>query len=219
MARQFKATLNGKSFDNLHDYANALEKAVKEGVVIETQFSINGSNGSSAVPIDECENAPEPKKLKSIKKYLPFSDEILKSDYIDLIFDAPGDESRSERIDYIDWENEKLYEAVYEAVGHNSKEQLDTYLKDVERVLDKLTVDIDILEGITDNIKEDYEKAIEEYEEAKANLKIAEEKFNDEHELLVKYRDSIRLSKTLAHFYNSVKNRILGEFDLRIHKA
>lgn len=219
MARQFKATLNGKSFDNLHDYANALEKAVKEGVIIETQFSINGSNGSSAVPIDECENAPEPKKLKSIKKYLPFSDEILKSDYIDLIFDAPGDESRSERIDYIDWENEKLYEAVYEAVGHNSKEQLNTYLKDVERVLDKLTVDIDILEGITDNIKEDYEKAIEEYEEAKANLKIAEEKFNDEHELLVKYRDSIRLSKTLAHFYNSVKNRILGEFDLRIHKA
>lgn len=219
MARQFKATLNGKSFDNLHDYANALEKAVKEGVVIETQFSINGSNGSSAVPIDECENTPEPKKLKSIKKYLPFSDEILKSDYIDLIFDAPGDESRSERIDYIDWENEKLYEAVYEAVGHNSKEQLDTYLKDVERVLDKLTVDIDILEGITDNIKEDYEKAVEQYEEAKANLKIAEEKFNDEHELLVKYRDSIRLSKTLAHFYNSVKNRILGEFELRIHKA
>lgn len=215
MAKQFKATLNGKSFDNLHDYANALEKAVKEGVVIETQFSINGSNGSSVVPIDECENAPEPKKLKSIKKYLPFSDEILKSEYIDLIFDAPGDESRSERIDYIDWENEKLYEAVYEAVGHNSKEQLDTYLKDVERVLDKLTVDIDILEGITDNIKEDYEKAVEEYEEAKANLKIAEEKFNDEHELLVKYRDSIRLSKTLAHFYNSVKNRIVGEFELR----
>lgn len=219
MAKQFKATLNGKSFDNLHDYANALEKAVKEGVVIETQFSINGPNGSSVEEKCECENAPEPKKLKSIKKYLPFSDEILKSEYIDLIFDAPGDESRSERIDYIDWENEKLYEAVYEAVGHNSKEQLNTYLKDVERVLDKLTVDIDILEGITDNIKEDYEKAIEEYEEAKANLKIAEEKFNDEHELLVKYRDSIRLSKTLAHFYNSVKNRILGEFDLRIHKA
>lgn len=215
MAKQFKATLNGKSFDNLHDYANALEKAVKEGVVIETQFSINGSNGSSAVPIDECENAPEPKKLKSIKKYLPFSDEILQSEYIDLIFDAPGDESRSERIDYIDWENEKLYEAVYEAVGHNSKEQLDTYLKDVERVLDKLTVDIDILEGITDNIKEDYEKAVEQYEEAKANLKIAEEKFNDEHELLVKYRDSIRLSKTLAHFYNSVRRCILGEFDIR----
>lgn len=215
MARQFKATLNGKSFDNLHDYANALEKAVKEGVVIETQFSINGSNGSSAVPIDECENAPEPKKLKSIKKYLPFSDEILQSEYIDLIFDAPGEESRSERIDYIDWENEKLYEAVCEAVGHNSKEQLNTYLKDVERVLDKLTVDIDILEGITDNIKEDYEKAVEQYEEAKANLKIAEEKFNDEHELLVKYRDSIRLSKTLAHFYNSVRRCILGEFDIR----
>jgi hypothetical protein len=215
MARQFKATLNGKSFDNLHDYANALEKAVKEGVVIETQFSINGSNGSSAVPIDECENAAEPKKLKSIKKYLPFSDEILQSEYIDLIFDAPGDESRSERIDYIDWENEKLYEAVCEAVGHNSKEQLNTYLKDVERVLDKLTVDIDILEGITDNIKEDYEKAVEQYEEAKANLKIAEEKFNDEHELLVKYRDAIRLSKTLAHFYNSVRRCILGEFDIR----
>lgn len=216
MAKQFKATLNGKSFDNLHDYANALEKAVKEGVVIETQFSINGSSVEEKC---ECENAAEPKKLKSIKKYLPFSDEILQSEYIDLIFDAPGDESRSERIDYIDWENEKLYEAVYEAVGHNSKEQLDTYLKDVERVLDKLTVDIDILEGITDNIKEDYEKAVEEYEEAKANLKLAEEKFNDEHELLVKYRDSIRLSKTLAHFYNSVKNRILGEFELRTHKA
>lgn len=215
MAKQFKATLNGKSFDNLHDYANALEKAVKEGVVIETQFSINGSNGSSVVPIDECENAPEPKKLKSIKKYLPFSDEILKSEYIDLIFDAPGEESRSERIDYIDWENEKLYEAVYEAVGHNSKEQLNTYLKDVERVLDKLTVDIDILEGITEGVKEDYETAIEKYEEAKANLKLAEEKFNDEHECLVKYRDSIRLSKTLAHFYNSVRNRILGEFELR----
>lgn len=212
MAKQFKATLNGKSFDNLHDYANALEKAVKEGVVIETQFSINGSSVEEKC---ECENAAEPKKLKSIKKYLPFSDEILKSDYIDLIFDAPGEESRSERIDNIDWENEKLYEAVYEAVGHNSKEQLDTYLKDVERVLDKLTVDIDILEGITDNIKEDYEKAVEEYEEAKANLKIAEEKFNDEHELLVKYRDSIRLSKTLAHFYNSVKKCILGEFDIR----
>lgn len=216
MAKQFKATLNGKSFDNLHDYANALEKAVKEGVVIETQFSINGSSVEEKC---ECENAAEPKKLKSIKKYLPFSDEILQSEYIDLIFDSPGDESRSERIDYIDWENEKLYEAVYEAVGHNSKEQLDTYLKDVERVLDKLTVDIDILEGITDNIKEDYEKAVEQYEEAKANLKLAEEKFNDEHELLVKYRDSIRLSKTLAHFYNSVKNRILGEFELRIHKA
>ena len=216
MAKQFKATLNGKSFDNLHDYANALEKAVKEGVVIETQFSINGSSVEEKC---ECENAAEPKKLKSIKKYLPFSDEILQSEYIDLIFDSPGDESRSERIDYIDWENEKLYEAIYKAVGHNSKEQLDTYLKDVERVLDKLTVDIDILEGITDNIKEDYEKAIEQYEEAKANLKIAEEKFNDEHELLVKYRDSIRLSKTLAHFYNSVKNRILGEFELRIHKA
>lgn len=216
MAKQFKATLNGKSFDNLHDYANALEKAVKEGVVIETQFSINGS---SVEEKSECENAAEPKKLKSIKRYLPFSDEILQSEYIDLIFDAPGDESRSERIDYIDWENEKLYEAVCEAVGHNSKEQLNTYLKDVERVLDKLTVDIDILEGITDNIKEDYEKAIEQYEEAKANLKLAEEKFNDEHELLVKYRDSIRLSKTLAHFYNSVKNRILGEFELRIHKA
>lgn len=212
MAKQFKATLNGKSFDNLHDYANALEKAVKEGVVIETQFSINGSSVEEKC---ECENAAEPKKLKSIKKYLPFSDEILKSDYIDLIFNSPGEESRSERIDYIDWENEKLYEAVYEAVGHNSKEQLDTYLKDVERVLDKLTVDIDILEGITDNIKEDYEKAVEEYEEAKANLKIAEEKFNDEHELLVKYRDSIRLSKTLAHFYNSVKKCILGEFDIR----
>lgn len=212
MANQFKATLNGKSFDNLHDYANALEKAVKEGVVIETQFSINGSSVEEKC---ECENAAEPKKLKSIKKYLPFSDEILQSEYIDLIFDAPGEESRSERIDYIDWENEKLYEAVCEAVGHNSKEQLDTYLKDVERVLDKLTVDIDILEGITDNIKEDYEKAIEQYEEAKANLKIAEEKFNDEHELLVKYRDSIRLSKTLAHFYNSVKNCILGEFDIR----
>jgi hypothetical protein len=215
MARQFKATLNGKSFDNLHDYANALEKAVKEGIIIETQFSVNGSNGSSAVPIDECENAPEPKKLKSIKKYLPFSDEILQSEYIDLIFDAPGEESRSERIDYIDWENEKLYEAVCEAVGHNSKEQLNTYLKDVERVLDKLTVDIDILEGITDNVKEDYEAAIEKYEEAKANLKIAEEKFNDEHERLVKYRDSIRLSKTLAHFYNSVRRCILGEFDIR----
>lgn len=216
MAKQFKATLNGKSFDNLHDYANALEKAVKEGVVIETQFSINGSSVEEKC---ECENAAEPKKLKSIKRYLPFSDEILQSEYIDLIFDAPGEESRSERIDYIDWENEKLYEAVYKAVGHNSKEQLDTYLKDVERVLDKLTVDIDILEGITDNIKEDYERAIEQYEEAKANLKNAEEKFNDEHELLVKYRDSIRLSKTLAHFYNSVKNRILGEFELRIHKA
>ena len=212
MAKQFKATLNGKSFDNLHDYANALEKAVKEGVVIETQFSINGSSVEEKC---ECENASEPKKLKSIKKYLPFSDEILQSEYIDLIFDAPGDESRSERIDYIDWENEKLYEAVCEAVGHNSKEQLNTYLKDVERVLDKLTVDIDILEGITDNIKEDYEKAIEQYEEAKANLKIAEEKFNDEHELLVKYRDSIRLSKTLAHFYNSVRRCILGEFDIR----
>ena len=216
MAKQFKATLNGKSFDNLHDYANALEKAVKEGVVIETQFSINGSSVEEKC---ECENAAEPKKLKSIKRYLPFSDEILQSEYIDLIFDAPGEESRSERIDYIDWENEKLYEAVYKAVGHNSKEQLDTYLKDVERVLDKLTVDIDILEGITDNIKEDYEKAIEKYEEAKANLKIAEEKFNDEHELLVKYRDSIRLSKSLAHFYNSVKNCILGEFELRIHEA
>lgn len=212
MAKQFKATLNGKSFDNLHDYANALEKAVKEGVVIETQFSINGSSVEEKC---ECENAAEPKKLKSIKKYLPFSDEILQSEYIELIFDAPGEESRSERIDHIDWENEKLYEAVYKAVGHNSKEQLDTYLKDVERVLDKLTVDIDILEGITDNIKEDYEKAIEQYEEAKANLKIAEEKFNDEHELLVKYRDSIRLSKTLAHFYNSVKKCILGEFDIR----
>lgn len=212
MAKQFKATLNGKSFDNLHDYANALEKAVKEGVVIETQFSINGSSVEEKC---ECENAAEPKKLKSIKKYLPFSDEILQSEYIDLIFDAPGDETRSERIDYIDCENEKLYEAVYEAVGHNSKEQLNTYLKDVERVLDKLTVDIDILEGITDNIKEDYEKAVEEYEEAKANLKIAEEKFNDEHELLVKYRDSIRLSKTLAHFYNSVRRCILGEFDIR----
>ena len=216
MAKQFEATLNGKSFDNLHDYANALEKAVKEGVVIETQFSINGSSVEEKC---ECENAAEPKKLKSIKRYLPFSDEILKSDYIDLIFNSPGEESRSERIDYIDWENEKLYEAVYKAVGHNSKEQLDTYLKDVERVLDKLTVDIDILEGITDNIKEDYEKAIEQYEEAKANLKIAEEKFNDEHELLVKYRDSIRLSKTLAHFYNSVKKCILGEFELRIHKV
>ena len=216
MAKQFEATLNGKSFDNLHDYANALEKAVKEGVVIETQFSINGSSVEEKC---ECENAAEPKKLKSIKRYLPFSDEILQSEYIDLIFDAPGEESRSERIDYIDWENEKLYEAVYKAIGHNSKEQLDTYLKDVERVLDKLTVDIDILEGITDNIKEDYEKAIEKYEEAKANLKIAEEKFNDEHELLVKYRDSIRLSKTLAHFYNSVKNCILGEFELRIHEA
>jgi hypothetical protein len=215
MARQFKATLNGKSFDNLHDYANALEKAVKEGIIIETQFSVNGSNGSSAVPIDECENAPEPKKLKSIKKYLPFSDEILQSEYIDLIFDAPGEESRSERIDYIDWENEKLYEAVCEAVGHNSKEQLNTYLKDVERVLDKLTVDIDILEGITEGVKEDYETAIEKYEEAKANLKLAEEKFNDEHECLVKYRDSIRLSKTLAHFYNSVRRCILGEFDIR----
>jgi hypothetical protein len=215
MARQFKATLNGKSFDNLHVYANALEKAVKEGIIIETQFSINDSNGSSVVPIDECENAPEPKKLKSIKKYLPFSDEILQSEYIDLIFDAPGEESRSERIDYIDWENEKLYEAVCEAVGHNSKEQLNTYLKDVERVLDKLTVDIDILEGITEGVKEDYETAIEKYEEAKANLKLAEEKFNDEHECLVKYRDSIRLSKTLAHFYNSVRRCILGEFYIR----
>lgn len=215
MARQFKATLNGKSFDNLHDYANALEKAVKEGVVIETQFSVNGSNDSSVEEKCECENAPEPKKLKSIKRYLPFSDEILQSEYIDLIFDAPGEESRSERIDYIDWENEKLYEVVYKAVGHNSNEQLNTYLKDVERVLDKLTVDIDILEGITEGVKEDYEKAIEKYEEAKANLKLAEEKFNDEHEVLVKYRDSIRLSKTLAHFYNSVKNRIIGEFELR----
>lgn len=212
MAKHFNATLNGKSFDDLHEYANALEKAIKEGGNIQTQFSVNDSSVEEKC---ECENAPEPKKLKSIKKYLPFSDEILQSEYIDLIFDSPGDESRSERIDYIDWENEKLYEAVYKAVGHNSKEQLDTYLKDVERVLDKLTVDIDILEGITDNIKEDYEKAIENYEEAKANLKIAEEKFNDEHELLVKYRDSIRLSKTLAHFYNSVKNRIVGEFELR----
>jgi hypothetical protein len=212
MAKQFKASLNGKSFDDLHEYANALEKAIKEGGNIETQFSVNSSSVEEKC---ECENAAEPKKLKSIKKYLPFSDEILQSEYIDLIFDAPGEESRSERIDYIDWENEKLYEAVCEAVGHNSKEQLNTYLKDVERVLDKLTVDIDILEGITDNIKEDYEKAVEQYEEAKANLKIAEEKFNDEHELLVKYRDSIRLSKTLAHFYNSVRRCILGEFDIR----
>lgn len=215
MAKHFKATLNGISFDDLHEYANALEKAIKEGGNIETQFSVNGSNDSSVEEKCECENAPEQKKLKSIKRYLPFSDEILQSEYIDVIFDAPGDESRSERIDYIDWENEKLYEAVYKAVGLNSKEQLNTYLKDVERVLDKLTVDIDVLEGIAEGVKEDYETAIEKYEEAKANLKLAEEKFNDEHECLVKYRDSIRLSKTLAHFYNSVRNRILGEFELR----
>jgi hypothetical protein len=214
MAKHFNATLNGISFDDLHEYANALEKAIKEGGNIETQFSVNSSSVEENEN-DERKELNEPKKLKSIKKYLPFSDEILKSEYIDLIFDAPGDESRSERIDYIDWENEKLYEAVCEAVGHNSKEQLNTYLKDVERVLDRLTVDIDILEGITDNIKEDYEKAVEQYEEAKANLKIAEEEFNDEHELLVKYRDSIRLSKTFAHFYNSVRRCILGEFDIR----
>lgn len=214
MAKQFNATLNGISFDDLHDYANALEKAIKEGGNIETQFSVNSSSVEENEN-DERKELNETKKLKSIKKYLPFSDEILKSDYIDLIFDAPGDESRSERIDYIDWENEKLYEAVCEAVGHNSKEQLNTYLKDVERVLNKLTVDIDILEGIREGVKEDYETAIEKYEEAKVNLKLAEEKFNDEHELLVKYRDSIRLSKTLAHFYNSVRRCILGEFDIR----
>jgi hypothetical protein len=214
MAKHFNATLNGISFDDLHEYANALEKAIKEGGNIETQFSVNSSSVEENEN-DERKELNEPKKLKSIKRFLPFSDEILKSEYIDLIFDAPGDESRSERIDYIDWENEKLYEAVCEAVGHNSKEQLNTYLKDVERVLDKLTVDIDILEGIREGVKEDYETAIEKYEEAKANLKLAEEKFNDEHELLVKYRDSIRLSKTLAHFYNSVRRCILGEFDIR----
>lgn len=215
MAKHFKATLNGKSFNDLHEYANALEKAISDGIRIETQFSVNGSDNSSVRPIDECENAVEPKKLKSIKRYLPFSDEILQSEYIDLIFDSPGDESRIERIDHIDSENEKLYETVYEAVRHNSNEQLNTYLEDVERVLDKLTADIDILEGITDCFKEDYEAAIEEYEEAKENLRIAEEKFNDEHELLVKYRDLIRLSKTLAHFYNSVKNCVDGEFEIR----
>jgi hypothetical protein len=214
MAKHFNATLNGISFDDLHEYANALEKAIKEGGNIETQFSVNSSSVEENEN-DERKELNEPKKLKSIKRFLPFSDEILKSEYIDLIFDAPGEETRSERIDYIDWENEKLYEAVCEAVGHNSKEQLNTYLKDVERVLDKLTVDIDILEGIREGVKEDYETAIEKYEEAKANLKIAEEKFNDEHELLVKYRDSIRLSKTLAHFYNSVRRCILGEFDIR----
>ena len=215
MAKHFKATLNGKSFNDLHEYANALEKAISDGVHIETQFTVNGSDNSSVRPIDECENAAEPKKLKSIKRYLPFSDEILQSDYIDLIFDSPGDESRIERIDHIDCANEKLYETVYEAVRHNSNEQLNTYLEDVERVLDKLTTDIDILEGITDCIKEDYEAAIEKYEEAKENLRIAEEKFNDEHDLLVKYKDSIRLSKTLAHFYNSVKNCVDGEIELR----
>ena len=215
MAKHFKATLNGKSFNDLHEYANALEKAISDGIRIETQFSVTGSDNSSVRPIDECENAAEPKKLKSIKKYLPFSDEILKSDYIDLIFDSPGDESRIERIDHIDSANEKLYEAVYEAVRHNSNEQLNTYLEDVERVLDKLTADINILEGITDCAKTDYETTMEEYEEARENLRIAEEKFNDEYELLGKYRDSIRLSKTLAHFYNSVKNCVDGEIELR----
>lgn len=218
MAKHFKATLNGKSFNDLHEYANALEKAISDGVHIETQFTVNGSDNSSVRPIDECENAAEPKKLKSIKRYLPFSDEILQSEYIDVIFDAPGDESRSERIDYIDWENEKLYDAVNEAVAHNSKEQLNTYLKDVERVLDKLTVDIDILEGITDGIKHDYETAVKKCEELKSNLRKAEEKVDAEYENLLKYRDSIRLSKTMAHFYTSVRNLILGEFELRTRK-
>ncbi len=217
MAKHFKATLNGISFDDLHEYANALEKAIKEGGNIETQFSVNSSSVEENEN-DERKELNETKKLKSIKKYLPFSDEILQSEYLDLIFDAPGDESRIERIDYIDWENEKLYEVVNEAVAHNSKEQLNTYLKDVERVLDKLTVDIDILESVNDEAKKDYDAAVEKCEELKSNLRKAEDDLDVEYENLLKCRDSIRLSKTMAHFYTSVRNLILGEFELRTRK-
>ena len=70
MAKHFKATLNGISFDDLHEYANALEKAIKEGGNIQTQFSVNNS---SVEENDERKELNETKKLKSIKKYLPFS--------------------------------------------------------------------------------------------------------------------------------------------------
>lgn len=215
MTKQFKASLNGKSFDDLHEYANALEKAIREGGNIETQFSVNSSSFKEKC---ECENAEEPKKLESIKKYLPFSDEILSGEYIDIIFNAPGDESPSKRIDEIDRRNEKLHEEVCKAVRHNSNRQLKTYLEDVERVSDKLSTDIEILGCMTDDIKDEYEIAFKKYEEAKNNLRIAEENFNIKHEHLLKYEDSIRLSNTLAHFYNSVKNCVNDEFDLRIRR-
>lgn len=215
MTKQFKASLNGKSFDNLHEYASALEKAIREGGNIETHFSVNSSSVEEKC---ECENAAEPKKLESIKKYLPFSDEILSSEYIDIIFDAPGDESRNKRIDEIDRKNEKLHEEVCKAVRLNSNRQLTTYLEDVERVSDKLSTDIELLGGMLDDIKDEYKIAYERYEEAKNNLRIAEDMFNGEHELLLKYKDAIKLSKTLAHFYNSVKNCVNDEFDLRSYK-
>lgn len=191
MTNQFKASLNGKSFDDLHEYASALERAIREGGNIETHFSVNSSSVKEKC---ECEKATETKKLESIKKYLPFSDEILSSDYIDVIFNALGGETRNERIDEIGRKNEKLHEEICKAVRLNSNRQLTTYLEDVERVSDKLSTDIEILEGMLDDIKGNYKVALERYE------------------------DSIRLSKTLSQFYNSVKNYVNDELELRTTK-
>lgn len=212
MANQFKATLNGTTFNDLHEYASALERVIKEGGNIETQFSINSS---SIEDVDEC-NTNEKKKLKSIKKYLPFSDEILSSEYIDFIFNAPGNETRSQRIDHIESGNKHLYQEIREAVNHNSDEQLETYLEDVERVLDKLEVDTSGLENEGSYfIENDYETAIENYERAKNNLREAEETLNNERERWHKYKDAIKLTKTLAYFYRCVRAHIREELSLR----
>lgn len=211
MANQFKATLNGTSFNDLHEYASALERVIKEGGNIETQFSINSS---SIEAVDEC-NTNEKKKLKSIKKYLPFSDEILSSEYIDFIFNAPGNESRSQRIDHIESGNKHLYQEIREAVSHNSDEQLKTYLEDVERVLDKLEVDDSNLEDGSYFIENDYESAIENYEQAKNKLRETEEALNIERERWHKYKDAIKLTKTLAYFYRCVRAHIREELSLR----
>lgn len=211
MANKFKATLNGTSFDDLHEYASALERVIKEGGNIETQFSINSS---SIEAIDEC-NTHEAKKLKSIKKYLPFSDEILSSEYIDFIFNAPGNESRSQRIDHIESGNEHLYQEIREAVSHNSDEQLKTYLEDVERVLDKLEVDDSNLEYGSYFIENGYESAIENYEQSKNKLRETEEALNIERERWHKYKDAIKLTKTLAYFYRCVRAHIREELSLR----
>lgn len=211
MANQFKATLNGTSFNDLHEYASALERVIKEGGNIETQFSINSSSIESA---DEC-NTNEKKKLKSIKKYLPFSDEILSCEYIDFIFNAPGNETRSQRIDHIEWGNKQLYHEIREAVSHNSDEQLKTYLEDVERVLDKLEIDDSNLENGSYFIENDYETAIENYEQAKNKLRETEEALNIERERWHKYKDAIKLTNTLAYFYRCVRAHIREELSLR----
>ena len=193
----FVGRVNDQEFDNVKDY-NACVQAMMD---MGQDFQATSSTQVVDVPEDDCEctcsgkdecckcNHTE-KPLKAVTAFLPAYEVRNNGVYIDEIVGVETDDEFNDLMDKLDSKLQSVYDAVVEAIPHNNENQIATYKRSVDEMIEVLANDLNRNEKAHEPIL----TRINELEEELENLYAASNKLDRACDVITTYQG----------FYNAV---------------